>query len=149
MGEKEKRKMQSMCVHDRGEEGTPALEGCVESRQACSGCSPPRWLGPTCLLSTLRLLPRTYVHVFYVCVFSPPSPPHCTPGIFPGMQCGGGGAWSARTRHGTLRRCMRVWKAARLVAVGPRRVGAVPGSAGFSIPHSIFFFRVGVTYFDS
>ena len=30
------------------------------------------------------------------------------------MQCGqGGGAWSARTRHGTLRHCRRVWERLR------------------------------------
>ena len=80
-----------------------------------------------------------YVHVIYVFLFfPPPSPPHCTPGIVSRDAVWRGGAWSARTRHGTLRRCRRVWKAVRLVAVVPRRVGAVPGSAGFSIPFSFF-----------
>ena len=53
-----------------------------------------------------------------------------------------------RCEHNTtLRRFRRVWKAFRLVTVVPHRVGAVPGSAGVSIP---FFFSSEwyVTYFD-
>ena len=41
-----------------------------------------------------------------------------------------------------------MWKAVRLVAVVPRRVGAVRGSAGFPIPFCFFPSERYVTYFD-
>ena len=76
-----------------------------------------------------------YVHVIHVYYFLSPLsalPSTLHPWNFSRGAVWRGGAWSARTRHGTLRRCRRVRKAVRLVAVVPRRVGAVPGSAGFS-----------------
>ena len=83
--------------------------------------------------------------VLFKFLFFPRPLLHTAPLEFvPGMQCEGGGAWSARTRHETLRRCRRVWEAVRLVAVVPRRVGAVPVLLFLSIPFSIFFFPSGL-----
>ena len=85
-----------------------------------------------------------YVYDIYVVFdFCPRPPLHTAPLEFSRDAGWRGGAWSARTRHGTLRRCRRVWKAVRLVAVVPRRVGAVPGSAD-SILFSLFFIPSGM-----
>ena len=70
---------------------------------------PPLTLARTYLpLVYPTLLPPMSMLFVFLC-FPPPSSRHTAPlDILPGMQCGGGRAWSARTRHGTLRRCRRV-----------------------------------------
>ena len=83
--------------------------------------------------------------ILFFCLIFPRPPLHTAPLEF-SQGCSVEGGVPGRREPDT--ECRRVWNAAGLVAVVPRRVGAVPGSAGFSIP-LYFFFLWYVTYFDS
>ena len=119
---------------------------------------PPLLLLPLLLRPSLTLA-RTYLPLvypasvaayllcpccFFIFLFSPPSPT-LQPWNF-SQGCSVEGAWSARTRHGTLRRCRRVWWVVRLVAVVPHRVYLVLLVFRYLKIPLYLFFRVLVIY---